>query len=79
MWDRRLKLKRERVVSFASSFYKFRRKSKDKPLSLVVVTQEDSMKQIPMKQVVVAGPKTYIIVGGQVLTSKEAKEARASQ
>ena len=31
-----------------------------------------------MKQVVVAGPKTFVIVNGQVLTSKEAKEARPS-
>lgn len=36
-------------------------------------------KPVPVKQVVVAGEKTYIIVNGQVLTSKEAKEERPSQ
>ena len=32
-------------------------------------------KPIPMTQVVIAGPKTYTIVSGQVLTSKEARGA----
>ena len=35
-------------------------------------------KPVPVKQIVVAGPKTYVIVNGQVQTSEEVKEARAS-
>ena len=35
-------------------------------------------KPVPVKQVIVAGDKTFVIVNGQVLTSREAQEARPS-
>jgi len=48
------------------------------PLSLSSGPRENPMKQVPVKQVVRVGEKTFVIVNGQVLTSKEAKEARPS-